>query len=205
MKQLKIIMPLLLSVLFVSCGGDDKSKIDQTITFDPLLPHNLSEKTFELQATASSGLAVAFTSSDLSTAIISGKTVTLLKKGTVTITAAQSGNDNYYEAPSVSRVLTINEDNNAEKKNQTITFEIGFTEWNYAMGELTLEATSSSGLPVTFTSNHQYVRINGNILKLVYEGTHYDDNAIITASQAGNDEYNAAPNVSRTLRVSHSE
>jgi hypothetical protein len=158
-----------------------------------------------LTATASSGLPVSFASSDPNVASVSGETVTLHKKGTVVITATQPGNDSYFEAPAIKRDLDINEDNVASKKDQTIEFKLNVTELNYAVGVLTLEAVASSGLPVTFYSSHRFVRIEGNTLTLLYEGTHYDDNATIVASQAGNDEYNAAPNVSRTLRVVHDE
>jgi hypothetical protein len=158
-----------------------------------------------LNATASSGLSVSFTSSDPSVASVSGKTASLHKAGTVTITASQTGNDSYFEAPSIRQTLLVNEDNNPNKENQTISFELSITELNFLLGEITLEATATSGLPVTFTANHPYVRITGNTLKLIYEGEHYNDIATITASQAGNDAYNAAPNVSKGLRVLHEE
>jgi len=187
-----------------SCGGnDDSGKADQTISFSSLTPHNLSEQSFELNATASSGLPVSFTSSDPTIATVSEKTVHLLKSGTIFITASQSGNDAYFEAPSVRQKLVINSDNDPDKKNQTITFDLSVSEWKYSQGELTLEATASSGLPVTFTTTHPFVSITGNTLNLIYTGTHYDNEAVIVASQAGNAEYNAAPNVSKTLHVSH--
>ncbi|MDR0700384.1 MAG: hypothetical protein LBG28_14390 [Tannerella sp.] len=203
MKQL--FSTFFIAILFAACGGGDNTRSEQTITFDPLLPHNLSEGSFELTATASSGLPVVFASSDLSVASISGETVTLHKKGMITITATQSGNDRYFEAPAIKRNLIINEDNDPNKKNQTITFELSVTSLNYNVGVLTLEATASSGLPVTFYTDHRFVRITGNTLELVYEGIHYDDYATITASQAGNSEYNAAPNVSKILHVVHDE
>jgi hypothetical protein len=193
-------------VLLTACGGgDDNSKVEQSITFGALRPHNLSEKTLELNATASSGLQVSFKSSDPSVASISGKTVSLLKKGSAAITASQAGNDAYHEAPSIVQTLVVNEDNNAAKKNQTIDWVLPETAWNFSQGELTLNATSSSGLPVTFSAAHTNVQISGNTLRLTYTGQHYDTNIDITASQAGNDEYNAAPLVVKVLRISHSE
>jgi hypothetical protein len=192
-------------ILFAACGGGDNTRSEQTITFDPLLPHNLSEGSFKLTATASSGLPVIFASSDLAVASISDETVMLHKKGTITITATQPGNDRYFEAPAIKRNLVINEDNDPNKKDQTITFELSVTSLNYNIGVLTLEATATSGLPVTFYTDHRFVRISDNTLELVYEGIHYDDYATITASQAGNNEYNAAPNVSKILHVVHDE
>jgi hypothetical protein len=191
-------------VLFASCGEKD-GKREQRISFNPLLPRNLSEGSFILSATASSGLPVLFKSGNSSIASISGNTVTLLKKGVVDVTASQAGNDEYFEAPDIVHSLTINEDNNPDKLDQTITFDLPALELIFGTGGMTLEATSSSGLPVAFSSDYPYVQITGNILNLTYEGLHYDYEATITASQSGNGEYNAAPNVSRKLRVVHNE
>jgi hypothetical protein len=209
MKQLFITRHLsllfMLTALFSSCGGEDKTKAEQTISFNPLTPHNLSEKTLELNATASSGLSVSFTSSDPSIASVSGKTASLNKAGTVTITASQAGNDSYFQAPSIRQTLLVNEDNNTQKESQTITFNLSVDTWTFVAGELALEATSSSGLPVTFSSTNPHVTISGSTLKLIYNGTHFDEDAYIVASQEGNDEYNAAPNVSKKLRILHEE
>lgn len=63
---------------------------------------------FALGATASSGLAVSYTSSDASIArIINGNQVEILKAGTVNITASQAGNGNYTAAVPVTRALQI--------------------------------------------------------------------------------------------------
>jgi hypothetical protein len=61
--------------------------------------------------------------------------------------------------------------------------------------QLTLTATASSGLPVAYTiSDPTIATVSGNILTLLSPGT-----AVITASQAGNVNYLAAPAVSDTL------
>ena len=195
-----------LLVLLLSCGSSDV-KLNQTVSFDYLAPHNLSEGSFILKATATSGLSVTFLSSDTTIATIKDSIVTLIKPGTVTITATQSGNANYYAAGTVIRSLTVNEDNNAIKKDQTISFALNDTVWKVSKGYLTLKATASSGLPVTFTSsNIAYAAITGNLLE-VSSGAIIGNNdgvlVVITASQAGNYLYNAAPTVSQTLRVIH--
>ncbi|OAV69749.1 hypothetical protein Barb4_01620 [Bacteroidales bacterium Barb4] len=200
-----VLAAVVLGLFFACSSGEDNGKSEQTITFNAPAPHNLSERFFELDATASSGLPVSYDSSDPSVAAINGRTASLLKKGTTTITASQAGNSAFFEAPRISRLLTVNEDNNVNKKEQTITFDLGTTELNFTVGELTLEATASSGLPVTFTDNHINVVIDGYLLKLTYTGLHYDDDITITASQTGNDEYNAAPNVSKILHIKHDE
>ena len=188
-------------VLLLSCGSSD-IKLNQTIIFNYLAPHNISEGSFPLKATASSGLPVTFLSSDSSIVSIKDSIVILHKIGTVEITAVQMGNGKYYEAARVVRNLGINEDGNDSKLNQTITFILNDSIWKLSYGNLILKAVASSNLPVTFTSSDPTsASINGNVLTVVsgYNGA----DVIITASQGGNDEYNAAPTVSHTLEVIH--
>jgi DNA/RNA endonuclease G (NUC1) len=83
------------------------TKADQTITFAELPGKNLGDAPFGLTGTASSGLAVSYTSSNPSIASVSGSTVSVLSVGTTTITAVQNGNGNYNAATSVARILTV--------------------------------------------------------------------------------------------------
>ena len=202
MKQLNLCLTFcILIVTLFSCSSNEV-KENQTITFDYLAPHNLSEGSFILHATASSGLPVTFFGSDSTIAIIRDSTITLIKPGTVDITAIQKGNAKYYEAAQVTRTLGINEDGNNGKINQTITFILNDSIWKLSYGNLILNAVASSNLPVTFTSSDPTsASINGNVLTVVsgYNGA----DVVITASQGGNDEYNAAPTVSHTLEVLH--
>ena len=85
-----------------------------------------------------------------------------------------------------------------EKSNQTITWDL--TEnVEYATGT-EMGAMASSGLPVTYTPNAPgdgvagYINENGRLV--VVEP---NQPIIITASQAGNDYYNPAPDVSKTI------
>ncbi|WP_316796455.1 MBG domain-containing protein, partial [Pedobacter agri] len=80
----------------------------QQITF-ATLPGKLStDPIFTLNASASSGLAVSYTSSDPTIArIINGNQVEILNEGRTTITANQSGNANYTAALPVSQNLVI--------------------------------------------------------------------------------------------------
>jgi len=91
---------------------------------------------------------------------------------------------------SSSLAITVN------KQNQTITFNALSAK---AMGDpaFDLTATASSTLPVSFVSSNTAVAtINGSTVTLVGAGT-----TTITASQAGNDIFNAASNVLRDLIV----
>lgn len=80
------------------------AKDDQTITFN-LTDKKLEDETFELEATASSGLPVSFsTNSDNIT--INGTTATINKAGRVGVEARQAGNATYYET-SVIKIICI--------------------------------------------------------------------------------------------------
>ncbi|HTH54783.1 MAG TPA: MBG domain-containing protein, partial [Cyclobacteriaceae bacterium] len=83
------------------------NKLSQTITFAILDTHLLHDQPFTLSATSSSGLTVAFSSSNTSVATISGNTVTILGVGSTNITAAQAGNSTYSKAADVVQELTI--------------------------------------------------------------------------------------------------
>ncbi len=84
-------------------------KLSQVISF-PLLPAKQTDSppfTIDGNSFASSGLALTFSSSNPSVAIISGRTVTIKGSGTTTITASQAGDDNYKAAADVSQTLTV--------------------------------------------------------------------------------------------------
>jgi len=84
------------------------TKQAQVITFNSINPKTYGDAPFTLNASASSGLAIAFTSSDPTVATISGNTVTIKAAGTSVITASQIGNNVYGAAQSVQQTLTIN-------------------------------------------------------------------------------------------------
>ena len=168
--------------------SEDRS---QTITFAAITDQNATmiNQTISLGATASSGLAVTYASSDTSVASVSGSTLTINALGTVTITASQSGgtdpanaNVSYLAAEDVSHTFTIS------KADQFITFD-ALPDRNNTDGQtFTLSATASSGLTVSFESNNTaIVEVNGTTATLLGEGP-----VTITASQAGNTTYNAA-------------
>lgn len=82
-------------------------KYEQTITFElPALVHE-GDAPLLLNATASSGLPVEYAVSEPSIVMVSGAEVTILRQGTVTITASQSGDDIYLEAPPVGATLKV--------------------------------------------------------------------------------------------------
>jgi YDG domain len=91
----------------VSTTTADITQADQTITFAALSPVSVGAA-FTLSATASSGLAVTYVSSDSNVATVSGNTVTIVGPGTCSITASQVGDGNYKAATDVARSLVVN-------------------------------------------------------------------------------------------------
>ena len=65
------------------------NKVSQSISFGTLSNASLTSGTYQLSATASSGLGVSFASSDNTVAEVSGTTLTLKKGGSIIITASQ--------------------------------------------------------------------------------------------------------------------
>ena len=80
----------------------------QTITFATLAAKNYGDANFNLTATASSGLAVSYASSNPDVATISGNAVTITGIGSTNIIASQGGNSNYNPAADVIQQLLVN-------------------------------------------------------------------------------------------------
>jgi uncharacterized protein (TIGR03437 family) len=164
--------------------------VSQTITFNQPSNETLGSAPFTINASASSGLPVTFTSTTLTVCTVSGATVTIVAAGTCSITANQAGNSNYTPAAGVMQSFQV------VVGAQTITFP---ALANVVLGTapFALSASASSGLPVTFTSTTSTVcTVSGATVTVLAVGT-----CSITASQAGNASYAAAPNVSQSFTV----
>jgi Legume lectin domain/Chitobiase/beta-hexosaminidase C-terminal domain/MBG domain (YGX type)/Right handed beta helix region len=81
------------------------------------------------------------------------------------------------------------------KSSQTITIASTPASVSYGVSPITLSASASSGLPVTFSAGGP-CSISGSILSISGVGT-----CTATASQSGNTNYSAAPSVVRTFSV----
>jgi VCBS repeat-containing protein len=98
----------------------------QTITFGTLSTKNDIDANFDLTATASSGLAITYASSNTAVASVTGSTVTIISEGTTTITASQAGNSNIAAATSVPQTLTVTTPSSFNLK-KTFLFDFGNT------------------------------------------------------------------------------
>lgn len=101
--------PLILSEVGPSYLGGPGGAIkqDQTINFPPLPSKVYGDPDFDPGASASSGLAVSYTSSNTAVATIVNGNIHILGAGTSSITASQSGNANYNAASDVNQILTV--------------------------------------------------------------------------------------------------
>ncbi|MGB0066130.1 MAG: hypothetical protein WBP85_16930, partial [Terracidiphilus sp.] len=138
-----------------------------------------------------SGLTVSFASQTTTVCTVSGTTATFLEAGSCTIQATQAGNATYAAATPVSQSFTVN----TALLSQTITFVNPGTQ---TVGTpLTLSATASSGLTVSFASQTASVcTVSGTAATFLEAGT-----CTIQATQAGNATYAAATVVSQSFTV----
>jgi hypothetical protein len=170
----------------------------QTIAFASLPNVRVADSPIIVSATASSGLAVTFTSSTpvvCTAGGVNGSTITLLVSGTCTVVAHQGGDNNYLAAPDVTQSFTAG----SGKLDQTISFASLRTR-TILETPFTVSATASSGLAVTFTSLSTSVctvgGTNGTTVTLKSTGT-----CGIVASQLGSANYNPAPSVTQSFSV----
>ncbi len=108
--------------------------------------------------------------------------------GACTVTASQAGNASYSAAPPVSQTFSI------AKASQTISFA-PLTSKTYGDTDFTVSATASSGLAVSFAASGSCTVSTASV-HLTGAGS-----CTLTASQAGNANYNAALSVSQTFSI----
>ena len=167
-----------------------QSQQAQTITFAALGNKTWGDPDFPVSATASSGLTVSFAASGNCT--VAGVTVHITGAGSCTITASQAGNGSFLPATPVARSFTIG------KAGQTISFG-ALGDKTVGDPDFAVSATASSGLAVSFAASGTCT-VNGQTVHLTGAGT-----CTITASQAGNANYNAATPVARSFQVTQTQ
>jgi hypothetical protein len=163
----------------VTVGGN------QTITFTTPAPSSAAmASNFTVAATASSGLAVAYTS--FGSCTNSGATYTMTKgTGTCYVIANQAGNSSYGPAPEVTETVA------ATKGSQTITFTTAPPASAAYGSQFTVAATGgASGNAVVFTSAGGCTNSGA-----IYTMTSPTTACSVIANQAGNANWNAASTV----------
>ena len=164
-------------------------KNGQSITFETY-PSSLNVgENGSLIASASSGLQVSLTSKTGSICSVDGNVVTAIAGGSCIVAANQVGNDTYHAAREVTRSISVKDD-------QTITFSScpSVLQTGDSGG---LVASASSGLLVSYSSKTvSLCSVSGNIVTALSNGS-----CIVAANQVGNDEYDAAPEETRSIII----
>ena len=177
------------AVLFVVVEHK-KLQQSQTIQFDPIPSRVFGDADFNISASASSGLPVVITSSDLQVAtVIQGK-IHIVGAGICNIIVSQQGNTDYLPATAVTQPLTV------LKAAQTISFQ-SLPAKKTGDPDFSPGAVASSGLLCTYTSSAPEVAIIvNNLIQIKGAGK-----TTITAKQEGNGNFQAAADVSQELTV----
>ncbi|AHM60380.1 endoglucanase-like protein [Flammeovirgaceae bacterium 311] len=166
------------------------NKADQQINVTTAAPESaVYNTTFTVEASATSGLPVSFASAGTLSNVAGLYTMTS-GTGSGTVTISQAGNDNYNAATAVTATV------NAVKADQQINVTTAAPESAVYNTTFTVEASATSGLPVSFASAGTLSNVAG-----LYTMTSGTGSGTVTISQAGNDNYNAATAVTATVNA----
>jgi hypothetical protein len=175
-------------------------KSSQTVAFTSTAPASaiVDGTTYTPTASATSGLSAAITVDSSSSSICSivDGVVSFQHAGTCILNANQGGNADYSAAPQVQQSFTVA--NNVS--DQTVIFTSTVPTSAVVGGTTyTPTATATSGLAVVITvdsSTSGTCSINEGVVSYQHAGT-----CTLSANQAGNSSYNAAPQVQQSFTV----
>jgi hypothetical protein len=165
----------------------------QTIEFPPLENAFLANKALILsKAVTSGGLPVSYSASGACTFDAASNTLSLNKVGTCSVTTSQAGNATYLAATPITRTFEI------KKTPQVIEVEEFEAQDLTESQGLNFSFTIEAGTPkVVITSMTTDVcTVNGEAVTFVAVG-----DCKLTFTKAGNDSYEAAPTVNRTIEI----
>jgi hypothetical protein len=165
------------------------TQASQAITFASLSDHPKTDVPFQVNASASSGLAVLYSLVSGPATVSSSGVVTLTgTPGTVTVRASQAGNINYTAASNVDRSFAVVDV--VVQQNQTITVVDPGTKV-YSPGQtFDISVSSNSGLTVTTSIVSGPGTLAGNTVTITGAGT-----IVLKSVQAGNSNYFPATDV----------
>ncbi len=148
--------------------------IPENVAIDEVIP--------EAASIGKAPVTLTLTSSDESILQVEGTTVTAVGVGSAELTATITETANYYGVTETRKI------NVADKERQVITWDQNLTVIPTTTATIELDASTNSGLPLTYTSsNPDVATISGNILTIVGTG-----NTDIKVSAEGNDTYFSA-------------
>ena len=166
------------------------AKASQTITFGTLSGKTFGDADFAVSASTSSGLPVSYAAAGSCTA--TGGTVSITGAGNCTITASQAGNGNYNAATSAEQSFAI------AKANQTITITAPASK-TFGDAAFGVTATATSNLTAALNASGPCTLSNGSV-SITGAGS-----CVLSATQAGNSNYNAAPDQSHTITIAKAD
>ncbi len=158
-----------------------------TISFS-VPSHIYGDASFAVSATSNSSGAITY-SVVSGPATLLGSTVTLTGAGTVTLQANQAATGNY-AAGTLTTTFTV------AGKSQTIAFAAPTSPVSFGVPPVTLSASATSGLPVTFSLLSGPASLSGSTLTITGAGT-----VVVAADQSGNTNYAAATEVTHSITV----
>ena len=169
------------------------NKANQTITW------NMGNKALNvgdqltLDATASSGLGVTYTSSNTSAVTVSGNTLTAVGEGSATITALQAGNSNYNAAADVTYTVTVS------KATPTVTAwpTIAAVTYGASLEQALVLVGGEASVAGTFAITNSY-----NAADVPNAGTHAYN---VTFTPSETNKYNIVSGGSATLVVNKAD
>ncbi|MEE9326673.1 MAG: hypothetical protein V3U71_05205, partial [Cocleimonas sp.] len=178
-------------------------KDDQFISFNPPAIKTVDSEPFDISASATSGLVVSFNATTPAVCTLDGSTVTIVTTGICSITASQSGDDAFNPAGDVSKNIIIEEEDIVPLDDQFISFN---PPASVTIGQepSQLTASSTSGLTVILSSNTPAICTldsNNNLIVV----TTVAGNCSVIATQPGNELFNPAPDVIKTIVVEEAE
>ncbi len=181
------------ATLNVSIGAANQAI--SNFTANPAAPVFAPNGTFSVSATGGASTSpVVFASTTPGVCTVSGGTVTMVSGGTCGLTADQAGDSNYNAAPQATLNVTIG------LASQAITgFAANPSAPVYAPnGTFAVSATGGASTnPVVFASTTPAVcTVSGGTVTMVAAG-----NCALTANQAGNASYSAAPQVTLSVAI----
>jgi len=162
----------------------------RTLTFNALNQKTYGDPDFNGNATASTGEAVIYTSSNTNVAAIVNGKIHIVGAGMTNITATVASNSNYTSTPTITQTLVVN------KASQTIAFAAIPNQMKGSQYSLS-SVTASSGLPVTLSSSDPVIAsVSGFALTSNRLGR-----VSIMATQPGDNNYLPAAAVTQTFDV----
>ena len=177
----------------------------QTITFTTPPSQSLAVTPVSLSATATSGLAVSFSSSTTSvctTTGTNGATLNLVTAGTCTVVASQTGNGTYAPATNVTDMFAVNTADQLIEFAQlpdvtygTAPFAVSATSVNAYYAEEVSSGTPT-GLAISYAATGTCTVNGDGTVTVTGAGT-----CTITASQGGSSVYNPAGSIANQFTV----